>query len=180
MEDNLNFVFYTDAEEEDPDKRWMFMENVRLDHEREALEEERARLTKEKKEFERLKNAKESELAIKEKQLMRQKDLFDKQWGVVEKELYRIANDKERISREKAYIEREKTALRIEQNKANKNFVVKNGAFFVGVNNEASLKKRYRDLMKIYHPDSGNGDEATLLYINKEYDNLKRHFGLIN
>ena len=111
---------------------------------------------------------------VKEKQLLRQKDLFDKQWGVVEKELKRIASDKDRIAREKAYIEREKQALRIEQNRG---YVVKNGAFFVGVNSEASLKRRYRELMKIYHPDSGNGDEATLLFINKEYENIKKNFG---
>ena len=120
-----------------------------------------------------LKKSKESELLLKEKQLNRQKDLFDKQWGVVEKELHRIAADKERITREKAYIEREKTALRIEQKK---NHVVKNGAFFVGVNSEVSLKRRYRELMKIYHPDSGNGDEATLQYINKEYENIRKNF----
>lgn len=167
-EDVLDSTKDDDIEKE---KHWMFMENVRLMHERQDIIEERNKLEKEKKEFERLKKAKESELLIKEKQLRRQKDLFDKQWGVVEKELHRIAADKDRISREKAYIDREKAQLKIEQNKSH---VVKNGAFFVGVTSEASLKRRYRELMKIYHPDSGNGDEATLLYINKEYESLKK------
>ena len=171
---NVNFVYDEPENNSDEErKHWMFMENVRLAHERQEIEDEREKLEKDKKEFERLKKAKENELLIKEKQLKRQKELFDKQWGVVEKELKRIASDKDRISREKAYIEREKAALRIEQNKKP---VVKNGAFFVGVNSEASLKRRYRELMKIYHPDSGNGDEATLQFINKEYENVKRNF----
>jgi curved DNA-binding protein CbpA len=172
----VNFVFDGDSEEgTDNDKHWMFMENVRLIHERQEIEEEREKLEKDKKDFERLKKAKENELLIKEKQLLRQKELFDKQWGIVEKELHRISHDKERISKEKAYIERQKAELRSEQNK---NHTVKNGAFFVGVNSEASLKKRYRELLKIYHPDSGNGDEATLLFINKEFESLKKHFSM--
>lgn len=171
---NINFVYDEPESNSDEErKHWMFMENVRLAHERQEIEAEREKLEKDKKEFERLKRAKETELLTKEKRLNRQKDLFDKQWGVVEKELKRIASDKDRISREKAYIEREKAALRIEQNKKP---VIKNGAFFVGVNSEESLKRRYRELMKIYHPDSGNGDEATLQFINKEYENVKRNF----
>lgn len=174
-ESQVNFVFDDANDSMDGDKHWMFMENVRLIHERQEIEEEREKLERDKKEFERLKKTKENELLIKEKQLIRQKELFDKQWGIVEKELHRIAHDKDRISKEKAYIERQKVELRAEQNK---NHTVKNGAFFVGVTNETSLKKRYRDLMKIYHPDSGNGDEATLLYINKEFENLKKLFGM--
>lgn len=178
--ENAKEVFNEDVIEEIPpeemEKHWMFMENVRLSHERQEIEEEWNKLKKDKKEFERLKKAKENELAIKEKQLVRQKELFDKQWGVIEKELHRIAADKDRIAREKSYIEREKANLKAEQNKANATRVVTNGAFFVGVNSESSLKKRYRELIKIYHPDSGNGDEATLLLINKEFERLKRNF----
>lgn len=162
------------ADEEEMEKHWMFMENVRLQHERQEIEDEWNKLNREKKEFEILKKSKETELAIKEKQLIRQKDLFDKQWGVVEKELHRISADKDRIAREKAYIDREKANLRMEQNKQNKNHVVTNGAFFVGVNSESSLKRRYRELLKIYHPDSGNGDEETLLLINKEFEKLRK------
>ena len=174
----VNFkVDTSDFDNTEEEKRWMFMENVRLVHERQEIDVEKERLEREKRDFMRLRRRKENELATKEKHLARQKDLFDKQWGVVEKELHRIAKDRDRISKERAYIEREKEILRIEQSKSS-NYTVSNGAFFVGVNSEASLKRRYRELIKIYHPDSGNGDEATLLYINKEYENVKRRFGL--
>ena len=46
--------------------------------------------------------------------------------------------------------------------------------FFKGVDNELALKKRYRDLTKIFHPDNLNGDTDTLKHINKEYNALKQ------
>ena len=47
---------------------------------------------------------------------------------------------------------------------------------FKGVTNELELKKRYKDLMKIYHPDNIAGDDTAVQEINKEYDLLKTEF----
>ena len=44
--------------------------------------------------------------------------------------------------------------------------------FFMGVGNEKSLRKRYKDLIKIYHPDNLNGDTGTIQEINREYQVL--------
>ena len=46
--------------------------------------------------------------------------------------------------------------------------------FFRGVNNPLALRKRYRDLMKIFHPDNLCGDEAVVKAINDEFERLKR------
>ena len=45
---------------------------------------------------------------------------------------------------------------------------------FAGVNNPLALKKRYRDLIKIYHPDNIAGDKGVVLYINQEYERLSK------
>ena len=45
--------------------------------------------------------------------------------------------------------------------------------FFAGVTSELALKKRYKDLIKIYHPDNISGDTNTIQEINREYDELK-------
>ena len=37
---------------------------------------------------------------------------------------------------------------------------------------QKSLKKRYKDLIKIYHPDNVDGDNSLVVEINKEYDHL--------
>lgn len=52
--------------------------------------------------------------------------------------------------------------------------VVRGDMFFIGVESEQSLKKRYRDLIKIYHPDNPTGDTGTILEINREYDRLQK------
>lgn len=42
--------------------------------------------------------------------------------------------------------------------------------FFANCNSLESLKKRYRDLAKAYHPDTGNGDLAISQMINAQYE----------
>ena len=44
--------------------------------------------------------------------------------------------------------------------------------FFEGCRTPESIKKRYRDLCKVYHPDSGNGSEAIFEAICEEYNRL--------
>ena len=48
--------------------------------------------------------------------------------------------------------------------------------FFRGVNDTESVKKRYRALLKIYHPDNMNGDNDLVLAINEEYERLLRFY----
>ena len=48
--------------------------------------------------------------------------------------------------------------------------------FFKGVNGPLTLKKRYRDLLKIFHPDNLCGDMGIVQLINKEYERLKKEF----
>ena len=50
--------------------------------------------------------------------------------------------------------------------------------FFRGVANQKSLKKRYKDLIKIYHPDNVGGDNSLVLEINREYDHLRQELEL--
>jgi len=46
--------------------------------------------------------------------------------------------------------------------------------YFAGVTDIASLKKRYRELLKIYHPDNQNGDTTVSRQIREEYDALSK------
>ena len=48
--------------------------------------------------------------------------------------------------------------------------------FFAGCTDWEQVKSRYRDLMKIYHPDAGGHEEASKK-INAEYNILKKRFG---
>ena len=49
-------------------------------------------------------------------------------------------------------------------------------SYFAGVNDKKSLKKRYHDLLKIYHPDNQNGDSTVSKQIQAEYDSLSKKY----
>lgn len=49
-------------------------------------------------------------------------------------------------------------------------------SFFEGCDSEEALTKRYKALVKAYHPDSGFGDNESFLEIQKEYDELKKKY----
>lgn len=49
-------------------------------------------------------------------------------------------------------------------------------SFFQGCDSLESLNKRYKDLVKVYHPDSGNGNDKVFIEITEEYEKLKPSF----
>ena len=164
MSGHVNFVYDLGNDENPEDiKHFLFLESVRISQEKQELADE-------------LRN-----IELERKKLAREKDLFEKQWKLLEKELRKIGTDRDKIARDKAYIEREKSNLRrlqAQHRMSMEGVSVKTGTFFAGVNGTVALRKRYKELLKIYHPDNGNGDADTLLAINREYEEVKKRFGL--
>ena len=92
-------------------------------------------------------------------------------WKILESELKKLA-------REKQLWESEKELSRRRAGSHRRSPVSAEGAevFFSGVEDELSLKKRYKELIKIYHPDNQGGDTVTLQKINKIYDILRKQY----
>lgn len=107
-------------------------------------------------------------LEQQKKELEREKKLFEMKWKILEDELFKVAEEKKQMERERE----EYQALK--ETKPSK--AIRYEMFFVGVNSRLTLKKRYRDLIKIFHPDNLAGDKKTLQEINREYDVLKEIF----
>lgn len=176
MKSQVNYIYDFDDDPADELKHWLFLENVKLNQQRQQLESDIEDLNRRRAEFENEKKRRDRELELRERKLSREKDLFDKQWKIVERELVRMAKDRDRMAREKAYIQRERDELKRLRQAAPSELSVRSGTFFLGVSSLSGLKKRYRELMKIYHPDNEDGDENTVLFINKEYEKLKPRF----
>lgn len=51
--------------------------------------------------------------------------------------------------------------------------------YFAGVTDIETLRKRYRELLKKYHPDNG-GSVSEMQSINAEYDRLFADFSKVN
>ena len=47
---------------------------------------------------------------------------------------------------------------------------------FQGVKSQLALKKRYKDLIKMFHPDNIAGDHEMVLTVNAVYEKLKREY----
>ena len=50
-------------------------------------------------------------------------------------------------------------------------------AFFADCKDQAGVKRRYRDLCRVYHPDNGNGSPEVFNRITEEYESLMAQYG---
>jgi hypothetical protein len=67
---------------------------------------------------------------------------------------------------QKAYSEADRY-YRQKQQKESSN--TQDAGFFAGVNTPEEAKKRYKELIKIYHPDNSSGDAASSAIVNEQY-----------
>lgn len=93
---------------------------------------------------------------------------------MLEDELVKLAAEREEIEKKKAFYDRveefqEKSYAQLPEQQVGE-------IFFRGVASKQSLKKRYKALIKIYHPDNVGGDNSLVLEINKEYNHLSQVF----
>lgn len=149
-------------------KRWFFQENIRLEQLRRELKEAQAEFEQQKKEFDRKQNIADARNRLERRQMEQEKHLFELKWKILEDELMKLAADKRRVEQERMACQELREAQPMQK--------LHYELFFIGVNNRQSLKKRYKDLIKIFHPDNLSGDKATLQEINREYDTLKQIF----
>lgn len=156
------------ALDEEQKRKWIFNEYIRLQELDKNLEDERKLIEIQKGMLQRQQN---KSLLLK-KQLENQKNLFDQKWQILEKETRQLALDKEKFNREKLMY-KDKVYREARRSMSNAENVK---IFFKGVNDTDSLKKRYKALLKIYHPDNMNGDNDLLLAIQEEYEKLSRFY----
>lgn len=147
-------------------KTWFFKENIRITQARQELEEERREFEREKRDSLWEIKQKRSKAELASERLRRDQELFDKKVEVLQRELRLLAVERQKLEREKAVLKERRERQTVH--------ALTPKIFFKGVDSESALKKRYRDLTKIFHPDNLNGDTDTLKHINKEYDALKK------
>lgn len=138
--------------------------------ERRALDEQRRILERERQEFIR-------HVEIEDRRLEAQQQLFDMKFKILEEELVKLANERESFEKKKQFYE-QVNSFDSNQSTASygKDNIINGEVFFSGVGSKQSLRKRYKDLIKIYHPDNLDGDNDTIQEINREYDHLSRVF----
>ena len=91
-------------------------------------------------------------------------------WQILEDEIKRVAAEREQVEHQRDFYRYVSESTRVEEDSQE---VVRGEMFFVGVCDIDSLKKRYKELLKIYHPDNLSGDTSTIQEINSEYEKLR-------
>ncbi len=126
--------------------------------EKAEIRRQRQQLEYEKQEFLRAK-------AFEEKRLEKEKRIFDMEWQMLEEGWRNLAAEKEQIARFHSADDEEAEFLFSD---------ISASLLFSGVKNMRTLKKRYKELIKVFHPDNGAGDAEVLQIINEEYEALRK------
>lgn len=171
-------------------KHKLFMENVRLQSERGQIEAEYENIANERKDIQRerrqLQHEKKllniemgqlrDEVNYERARLQEEERFLDRKQRLIERSFELLDKDKEELKASYKRLEREK----IESKRINASLrgevLYETGMFFRGIKSASGLKKRYKELLKIYHPDNESGDNEILININKEYEELRKKF----
>ncbi len=153
-------------------QRLFFKKMIEMEHDRRTLNDEKKRfelqrekLERERRDFHRQKEA-AARFRAQEEQLLLMKQ------KVLEDELKKLADEKQYLERQREFYNRVKQYQQKQEPTKQAKRTVSGELFFSGVKNEHALKKRYKDLIKIYHPDNVSGDTEAIQEINREYDRL--------
>ncbi len=166
-------------------KTWMFEEQVRIQAKQDELQDFNRELQDLRRKLEREKNA----LELREKMIKKRFDdneiFIAKKQKIIEDAYQQLALDRKALECERLNFEHERSKYRRQKMTGSKpahqsyeSAAYDGTSFFRGVDNDMALRKRYKELLKIFHPDNECGDTKTLLLIQTEYESLKsRYYG---
>ena len=144
-------------------KLWMFQEQVKIQAKKDELDELSHKLQEEKRTLERDRNALDIKIKTENKRFDQNEIFMSKKQQIIENA----------FAKQKLHSKANSDSMgagTFENNYCG------SCVFFRGVDNELALRKRYKELLKIFHPDNRCGDTKTLLLIQKEYEKMKRQY----
>ena len=161
-------------EELDALKVWLFKENIRLEMERNELKRLETKFLKEKQQFQSERTAVNRKLVLERTRLKQDEVFFDKKMDILKNGFVQLDMDRKKFEKERAAFEAEKKAHTTYQRQEMNIDMAQ--MLFQGVRSQLALKKRYKDLIKMFHPDNIAGDHEMVLIINSVYEDLKRDY----
>lgn len=174
MEKNFEETLENGSQEElNKLKAWLFQENVRVASAAKELEQLQEKFEKEKEQFNIEMKSMNQRIAGERKRIKEDNAFFEKKLEILQNGFAQLDMDRRRLEKEKSRFEAQKELFEpVVYGRGCHDVSV----FFKGVKNPLALKKRYKDLIKIFHPDNVAGDKEIIQMINREYDNMKRSY----
>lgn len=148
-------------------KLWLFQENIRLENERRELAASQEKFLKERVQFRKELDELNRRTVLERKRLKEESLFFEKKLSILQNGFRQLDMDRQAFEGQKNLADRTKRlAMEEEAGRISQSTVQR---LFTGISNPLALRKRYRDLVKIFHPDNPFGDEELIQMINREY-----------
>ena len=155
-------------------KSWLFRENIRVAMAQKELEQNQKQFEEEKMQFQEEMKLLSRRIASDRQRLREDEQFFSKKLEILQNGFAQLDIDRRRLEKERMKFETQKEFYRDAVSYERETMEV--SAFFKGVRNPLALKKRYKDLIKIFHPDNLAGDKDIIQQINSEYETLKGEY----
>lgn len=156
-------------------KLWLFKESIRIQNEKAELEEMKDKFVQEKTLYQKDMDTLNHKFSVEQKRLKEEKIFFEKKKKILQEGFDKLEEDRKRLANERKQFEAQKKQQSTYNNTSygyiNMDEFV--SLLFRNVSGGISLRKRYKDLMKIFHPDNKGGDAELVQLINKEFAKRK-------
>ena len=163
-----------DREELDALKAWLFKENIRLEMEKNEVKRMEEKFIKERAQFQSEMDEVNRRLVIERKRLKQDELFFDKKMDILKNGFAQLEAERKKFEKEKTTFEARKDVHESYQRQEKNQDMAQ--LLFQGVKSQLALKKRYKDLIKMFHPDNIAGDHEMVLTINAVYERMKREY----
>ena len=154
-------------------KAWLTREDLRLKAMQRELEDKQKKHEEEKNTFEKEMKHHQHKMKVEKERL--ENRLLEQKLKILQQGYIQLEEDKHRLQREKDKFNSKRNAYAYESQSFSHHSQVAE-MMFSGVNSYLTLKKRYKDLMKMFHPDNVTGDHEMVQIITREYEELKRAY----
>lgn len=181
MEDWEELIKAESSEELKEFKLWLFQENMRLEQVRLRLEQEQRNLKEATDKFLKERTSFKEEMdilnrrSVQERKRLKEENLFfDKKMAILQDGFRQLEADRKSLERERISFENEREMM---SRRVSTGFYADTSIveiLFRNATNPLALRKRYKDLMKIFHPDNIAGDEELVQMINREFARRRR------
>lgn len=149
-------------------KLWLFQENIRLENARRELATSQERFLNERVQLRKELDELNRRTVQERKRLKEETMFFEKKLAILQDGFRQLDEDRRVFERQKKALE-ERTSRVVYEEIGGPVMEESVRLLFRGANNPLALRKRYKDLVKIFHPDNMFGDEELAQVINKEY-----------
>ncbi len=155
-------------------KQWLFNEYVRISTEASELNQMKDKFNKERATYTQEMNALNHRMVMEQKRLREEHMFFEKKLSILQQGFKELEEDRKKLEQERKNLKYAQSAQKYSGSSPGiadaEDFVA---LLFRNTNSALTLQKRYRDLVKIYHPDNQCGDEQLIQLINKEFKKRK-------